>query len=64
VLVLGTDAHASVGTGRGDALGVTLLVSRDDATSLADAQANGVLTLALVPPEEAAPIPRSKRSRS
>src|SRR5436190_3188360 len=64
VLVLGTDAHASAGTGRGDALGVTLLVSRDDAASLADAQANGVLTLALVPPEEAAPIPRSKRSRS
>ena len=62
VLVLSTDAHASSGTGRGDALGVTLLVSRDDAPRLADAQANGVLTLALVPPEEAAPIPRSKRS--
>jgi Flp pilus assembly protein CpaB len=60
VLVLSTDAHASGGTGRGDALGVTLLVSRDDAARLADAQANGVLTLALVPPEEAAPIPRSK----
>jgi Flp pilus assembly protein CpaB len=64
VLVLGTDAHASGGTGRGDALGVTLLVSRADAARLADAQANGVLTLALVPPEEAAPIPRSKRGRS
>ena len=64
VLVLSTDAHASSGTGRGDALGVTLLVSRDDAPRLADAQANGVLTLALVPPEEAAPIPRSKWSGS
>ena len=64
VLVLGTDAHASGGTGRGDALGVTLLVSRDDAARLADAQVNGVLTLALVPPEEAAPIRRSKRDRS
>src|SRR5262249_30252096 len=64
VLVLGTDAHASGGTGRGDALGVTLLVSRDDAARLADAQVHGVLTLALVPPEEATPIPRSKRDRS
>jgi Flp pilus assembly protein CpaB len=63
VLVLRTDAHASAGTGRGDAFGVTLLVSRDEAASLADAQANGVLTLALVPPEEATPIPRSKRGR-
>jgi Flp pilus assembly protein CpaB len=62
VLVVSTDAHASGGTGRGDALGVTLLVSRNDAARLADAQANGVLTLALVPPEEAAPMPRSSRS--
>jgi Flp pilus assembly protein CpaB len=54
----------STGTGRGDALGVTLLVSRDDAARLADAQANGVLTLALVPPEEASPMPRSSRSGS
>jgi Flp pilus assembly protein CpaB len=64
VLVVSTDAHASGGTGRGDALGVTLLVSRDDAARLADAQANGVLTLALVPPEEASPMPRSSRSGS
>ena len=64
VLVLSTDAHTSGGTGRGDAFGVTLLVSRDEAASLADAQANGVLTLALVPPEEATPIPRPKRDRS
>jgi pilus assembly protein CpaB len=64
VLVLGTDVHVSGGTGRGDALGVTLLVSRDAAARLADAQANGVLTLALVPPEEAARIPRTKRSGS
>jgi Flp pilus assembly protein CpaB len=54
VLVLGTDTRASGGTGRVDALGVTLLVGRDDAAQLADAQANGVLTLSLVPPEEAA----------
>jgi hypothetical protein len=54
VLVLRTDTRASGGTGRADALGVTLLDGRDEAERLADAQANGVLTLALVPPEEAA----------
>jgi Flp pilus assembly protein CpaB len=64
VLVLSTDARVTGGTGRGEALGVTLLVWRDDAARLADAQANGVLTLALVPPEEAAPMPWSKRSGS
>ena len=54
VRVLGTDTRASGGTGRTDALAVTLLVDRDEAERLADAQVNGVLTLALVPPEEAA----------
>lgn len=54
VRVLGTDTRASGGTGREDALAVELLVDRDDAELLADAQANGVLTLSLVPPEEAA----------
>ena len=54
VRVLGTDARASSGTGRDDALAVELLVDRDEAELLADAQANGVLTLSLVPPEEAA----------
>ena len=34
------------------AAGVTLLVDPDQAAALADAQANGVVTLALVPPEE------------
>ena len=33
---------------------VTLLVDPDQAQALADAQANGVVTLALVPPEDAA----------
>jgi Flp pilus assembly protein CpaB len=56
VRVLRTDTRAGGGTGRTDALGVTLLVDRDVAERLADAQANAVLTLALVPPEEAASI--------
>ena len=54
VRVLGTDTRAGGGTGRGDPLGVTLLVEPEQAELLADAQANGVLTLALVPPEESA----------
>jgi Flp pilus assembly protein CpaB len=54
--VLRTDSRAGGGTGRTDSLGVTLLVDRDVAERLADAQANAVLTLALVPPEEAAAI--------
>jgi Flp pilus assembly protein CpaB len=54
VRVLGTDTRAGGGTGRGDPLGVTLLVDPEQAELLADAQANGVLTLALVPPEESA----------
>jgi pilus assembly protein CpaB len=53
VTVLGTDRHGS-GAGRAGATGVTLLVDPDQATALADAQANGVVTLALVPPEDAA----------
>lgn len=52
-LVLGTDDDGTRGTARTGA-GVTLLVDVDEARELADAQANGVLTLALVPPEEAA----------
>ncbi len=64
VLVLGTDdAPAAVETGGGrrvagsssaGALGVTLLVTEADAPRLAFAAATGVVTLALVPPEEAA----------
>jgi Flp pilus assembly protein CpaB len=55
VRVLASDARAANGgTGRDDALGVTLLVHRDQAEQLADAQVNAVLTLTLVPPEEAA----------
>ncbi len=53
VLVLGTDRRSGSGSGRAGARGVTLLVDRDQARALADAQANGVVTLALVPPEEA-----------
>jgi Flp pilus assembly protein CpaB len=54
VRVLGSDTRASGGTGRADALAVTVLVDRDEAERLADAQVNAVLTLSLVPPEEAA----------
>jgi Flp pilus assembly protein CpaB len=50
--VLATDDDGNRGTGRTGA-GVTLLVDVDEARDLADAQANGVLTIALVPPEEA-----------
>jgi len=53
VLVLATDARAGSGNGRAGSLGVTLLVDEAEARDLADAQANGVLTLALVPPEDA-----------
>jgi Flp pilus assembly protein CpaB len=53
VTVLGTDRRASSGSGRSGARGVTLLVDPGQATALADAQANGVVTLALVPPEDA-----------
>ncbi len=59
VRVLRTDTRASGGTGRADGLGITLLVDRDAAERLADSQVNGVLTLALVPPEEAASIATS-----
>jgi Flp pilus assembly protein CpaB len=67
VLVLGTDeTPAAVETRAGDrgaggqgggaltALGVTLLVTEEDAPRLAFAAAAGVVTLALVPPEDAA----------
>ena len=54
VRVLGSDTRASGGTGRADTFAVTVLVDRDDAERLADAQVNAVLTLSLVPPEEAA----------
>jgi Flp pilus assembly protein CpaB len=62
VLVLGTDdAPAAVETraGAGSAAGpgVTLLVADDDAPRLAFATASGVVTLALVPPEDAAERP-------
>jgi Flp pilus assembly protein CpaB len=61
VLVLGTDdAPARFETGTtersGGGLGVTLLVSEDDAPRLAYAAAAGVVTLALVPPEDATPV--------
>jgi Flp pilus assembly protein CpaB len=51
VSVLDTDAAA--GTDGGDAFGVTLLVSPRQARALAFAATHGVITLALVPPEEA-----------
>ena len=51
--MLGTDTRAT-GARRGDTLGVTLLVDAEQAELLAVAEANGVVTLALVPPEESA----------
>jgi Flp pilus assembly protein CpaB len=54
VQVLGTDARDTTGGGRAGAFGVTLLVDPDQAADLAAAQTEGVLTLALVPPESAA----------
>ncbi len=51
--VLGTDRRGGAGAGRTGAAGVTLLVDPDQAAALADAQANGVVTVALVPPEDA-----------
>jgi Flp pilus assembly protein CpaB len=53
VSVVATDRGGS-GSGRSNTAGVTLLVDPDQAAALADAQANGVVTLALVPPEDAA----------
>ena len=54
VTVLGTDRRGGAGSGRTGAAGVTLLVDPDQAAALADAETNGVVTLALVPPEDAA----------
>jgi Flp pilus assembly protein CpaB len=54
VTVLGTDRRSGAGAGRAGAAGVTLLVDPDQASALADAQANGVVTVALVPPEDTA----------
>jgi Flp pilus assembly protein CpaB len=51
-LVLSTDTARARGTGR-DGAGVTLLVDAGEAIELADAQANGIITIALVPPDEA-----------
>jgi Flp pilus assembly protein CpaB len=69
VLVLGTDdappafeTGATEPSGSGStggpltALGVTLLVTEDDAPRLAFATATGVVTIALVPPEDARPV--------
>jgi len=62
VLVLGTDAapaavETRAGAGNATGLGVTLLDADDDAPRLAFATAAGVVTLALVPPEDAAGRP-------
>jgi Flp pilus assembly protein CpaB len=54
VTVVGTDQRGGAGAGHGGTAGVTLLVDPDQATALADAQANAIVTLALVPPEDAA----------
>ena len=54
VVVVGVDAEAARAGAHGDTLGVTLLVDASDAERLAFAEANGVVTIALVPPEDAA----------
>ena len=59
VLVLGTDDAPAVlestpGRRSGTGLGVTLLVTEEDTPRLAFAAATGVVTIALVPPEDAA----------
>jgi len=54
VTVLAADRRNGSGSGRAGASGVTLLVDPEQARALADAQTNGVITLALVPPEDAA----------
>ncbi|HYV58691.1 MAG TPA: hypothetical protein VFA62_01355 [Acidimicrobiia bacterium] len=62
VLVLGTDDEPAAvedraggrdNRGGSAGVGVTLLVAEDDAPRLAFAAAAGVVTLALVPPEDA-----------
>lgn len=53
VTVVSTDRRDGSGSGRSGTAGVTLLVDPDQATALADAQANAVVTIALVPPEDA-----------
>jgi Flp pilus assembly protein CpaB len=54
VTVLSSARRGGSGSGRAGASGVVLLVDPDQASALADAQANGVVTLALVPPEDTA----------
>jgi Flp pilus assembly protein CpaB len=54
VQVLRVDPAAARNGARDDTQGVTLLVDADDARRLAFAEANGVVTIALVPPEDAA----------
>ena len=54
VVVVGIDAEAGRAGAHGDTLGITLLVDAEDAQRLAFAEANGVVTIALVPPEDAA----------
>ena len=54
VVVVGVDAEATRAGAHGDTFGITLLVDADDAERLAFAEANGVVTIALVPPEDAA----------
>jgi Flp pilus assembly protein CpaB len=53
VTVVRTDRRADTGSGRAGTAGVVLLVDPEQAAALAGAQVNGVVTLALVPPEEA-----------
>ena len=54
VVVVGVDAEPARTGAHGDTLGITLLVDADGAKRLAFAEANGIVTIALVPPEDAA----------
>ncbi len=47
------DADDAAATGAADGVGVTLLVTEDEARGIAFAAANGVVMLALAPPEDA-----------
>jgi Flp pilus assembly protein CpaB len=59
VLVVGTDDGEAAAASRATrGVGVTLLVGEDQARALADAAVHAVLTLALVPPEDAHPSGR------
>jgi Flp pilus assembly protein CpaB len=64
VPVLALDHDTATATGDESTIGVTLMVDVDEAPRLAYAGANGVLALALVPPEEAHDPTASRGTRT